>query len=310
MPRPIHSAELLESADEDVRRAAAVVLEHIQEHKQGVSWSDVSSRISRDQWEALIQSNILEKSATGYCFSDRRRVWTDLQCDQAARIGQHTPEQWTILDKCAGVITLVLYATFSSTAVRSAVGTTLNTVLDPLNRHLSFWAVLLLLSVVTGLYSHTVFVMRSSTDSAFDTSLWKILSFRPLLDRSRELRNANDAATLDRIEQEQRQELKAEAKAVSTYLTVKLRVTIWVLLVGFPVLEWIYWMVQSNAVGYLSPVIFPITGQVAWSYGLLGVVPVWLVWYGLCSYLVAKLLDILSGVLSDSAPFQPRRESS
>lgn len=300
MSRPTHSAELLESADEDVRRAATVVLEHIQEHKQGVSWSDVSSRVSREQWETLIHSNILEKSAAGYRFSDQCRVRNGSQPDQVTQIGQYSPKQWTFLDKCAGVLTLVLYATFSSPAVRTAVGSTLDTALSSLTQHLRFWGILLLLSVVTGLYSHAVFVMRSSTDSALDTSVWQILSFRPLMGRYRELWDANDTDTLDRIEREQRQELKAEAKAVSTYLTAKLRVTIWVLLVGFPVLEWIYWTVQSNTVGSLSPLIFPITGQMAWSDSLIGIVPVWLVWYALCSYLVAKFLDIVSDVLSKS----------
>lgn len=272
-----------------------------------ISWADVSDDLSSGEWGRLIESGVLEAEGEGFRLSDREDVEAALSDDTG---GVETPEasSWTTYDKAAAAISIALFAGYSLKSVRDPIGQLVNVVLGPLNDVLPFYAVVLVLALVTGLYSA---LLQSNLMDAERMGQYQE-RMKDIQRRRKEAKERGDDAALERIKQEQ---MEAAGDQLGMFKE-QFRPTVWIMLLTIPLFLWMYWMILDGHVftsaqaalgeqalnNCLSGqrelaecpsnagLTLPLVGPVGWREAILGPIQVWIVWYFLCSMGFSQLL--------------------
>jgi len=283
MPRTEQKVDELANEGEHMTDALGAVLD-VAEEKGKVMWGDVSDEISSGEWGRLIEKGMLtDADGEGFVVEDPDGVRKALGEAEPAASGDHDTS-WTTYDKLAAMSVMFLFVGYAFQSARAAIGGTIDIVLGPLNSVLPFYLVILVLAVLTGLFSA---IMQ---DNLMNTAVMGEYreKTQALKERREEAKERGDDEALEKIQEEQ-MEMMTENLGV---FKAQFRPMVWIMLFTIPVFLWLYWMVRDGNVTEIAPVMtVPLAGEVdSWTAGLLGPIQMWLVWYFVCSLSFSQIM--------------------
>ena len=254
-----------------------------------VQWGDVSDELTSGQWGRLIENGILhDADGDGFAVSDPAEI-RDALGDDAVDTSADDDDDggtWTKYDKLAAVGAVALLPSYYFDPLRNAVGGTADLVLGPFDLILPFYAVIFVLSVLTGLY--TVLFQSALMDTDQMGDIQERMS--DIQERQKDARERGDDAALERIQQEQ---MDAMGDQLGMF-KLMFRPMVWIMLVTIPAFVWMYWKLGVHGGGGIEHIaqgerhiVMPMIGRMAWTGAegrILGLLPVWLAWYFICSF--------------------------
>ena len=297
-------AEQLESFLDNpaMREAVSVIFERSNEGSEELQWADVEDALSSGQWGRLIETGILVSGGTGFTFANPERVEQTLAehghlTDTTEGGAEIESESWAWYDKAAGVAALALFAGYWNTGIRDMIASFDNVLLAPVTDALPFYAVIIILAIVTGLYS-TVLQSRLMDHEKMQAYQERM---NDLKERKEAAKERGDDEALERIQEEQME----QAGDQLGMFKLQFRPMVWIMLITIPVFLWLRWKVRGGHLGVgETGLIVPLAGAVSWQEPLLGPMSTWIVWYFLCSMasrqIIQKTLNIQTSPSSSS----------
>ena len=251
----------------------------VADEEGAVTWGDVSDDLTSGQWGRLIEKGLLvDAGGAGFVVEDPDGVRDALDEAEPEPDADDKDTSWTTWDKLAAVGVVGLFLGYSQQGIRGAIGGVLDIALGPLNGMVPFYITILILSMLTGLYSSLMM------DYLMDQDLMAEYQQRQqdLKERRKAAKERGDDEALDRIQEEQMQMMSENAGVFKQ----QFRPMVWIMLLTIPVFLWLYWMVfdVGVAVGGDTAIVLPLIGGLGtWTTSALGPVQAWLVWYFICS---------------------------
>ncbi|MFD1643883.1 DUF106 domain-containing protein [Halohasta litorea] len=281
------------------REALRVVIERTDGGSEEIQWDDVSDVLSSGQWGQLISQEVLVGTSSGFALANPDRVGDMLadgpdetdasHANDADEVHPDTieSESWTRYDKLAGVMSLVFMAGYWNPQVRNVVASIDDVLLGPVTDVLPFYAVILGLAVLTGLYS-TVLQDRLMDHEA-------MAAYRERMEELKQRREAakerGDDEALEAIQEEQ---MEAAGDQLGMF-KLQFRPMVWIMLLTIPVFLWLRWKVSGGHLGNTAGMVLPLVGSVGWQ-GTVGPMPTWIVWYFLCSLASRQIIQKMFGI--------------
>ncbi|MBV0925002.1 DUF106 domain-containing protein [Halomicroarcula limicola] len=284
MARTAPKVDRLADEGEAMTDALATVLS-VAEEKGTVTWSDVSDDLTSGEWGRLIESGLLiDADGEGFVVDDPEGVREALEESDPEPAEDDDDGGWSTWDKLAGLATLGLFAGYSLTSVRDAIGGVIDIGLGPLAEILPFYVVILVLAVFTGTTSSILQDQLMDMDGMQDSQE----QIKDIQNRLEDAKERGDDEAVERIEQEQMEAMTEQMGSMFAMF----RPMVWIMLINIPVFLWIYWMVFGTGMTVEAPVMtFPILGEVqSWQEGVAGPMQAWIVWYFLCSISFTQII--------------------
>jgi uncharacterized membrane protein (DUF106 family) len=284
--------------DDDDQMAGVVQLVLDRAEDGAVTYGDVREDVDSGRWGRLIDRGILVENGEEYVVRDPGGVREGLEeatkAEPSVSLDIDMPEEpdsdssWSIYDKAAAVGSVGLFAGYSISSVRNAIGNALDLLLGPLEATLPFYAVVMVLALFTGLYSTLLQanLMDMSKMSEYQQRM------QDIQERRKEAKERGDEEELERI---QEQQMAAMGDNLGMFKE-QFRPMVWIMLLTIPVFLWMYWMLLSGQDIHPATIMLPLVGSVSWTEGVLGPIQAWIVWYFLCSMgftqVIRKALNI------------------
>ena len=297
MGRTAEKATALMEEDAAMADALAAVLRAADERGE-VAWVDVKSEITSGQWGRIIQTGILVEGSDGFVVKDVDEVRTTVEdsgltsqsttareAEEAARDDEEDTS-WTQWDKAAGLATVLMFVGYWWNPARDLIGGTMDTLIGPIDAVVPFYATILVLALVTGLYSALL------QANLMDTSVMgeHQEKMKGLQERRKKAKERDDEEELDRIQEEQMEMMGDQIEVFKA----QFRPMVWIMLFTIPVFLWLYWRVFDNPGGLTEAgqIVFPIAGELenGWRTGVIGPMQAWIVWYVVCSIAFAQVV--------------------
>jgi len=282
MPRTAEKVDELAEEGEHMTDALSEVLS-VADEKGVVTWGDVSDDISSGEWGRLIEKGLLvDVDGEGFVVDDPEGVRDAL--DAADPATDDEGSTWTIYDKMALVSILGLFVGYALSGVRASIGQTLDILLGPMEAVMPFYLVILVLAIVTGLFSAVI------QDNLMNTEVMS--EYR---ERANELKERREKAK-ERGDEEELEQIQEEQMAMMSenlgMLQAQFRPMIWIMLFTIPVFLWMFWLVRDLGVTVQDPVIvMPMFGAMSdWQATVVGPIEVWIVWYFVCSLVFTQII--------------------
>ena len=278
MPRTEEKIDELADEGEHMTDALVAVLD-VAEEEGSVTWSDVSDDITSGEWGRLIEKGLLvDADGEGFVVEDPDGVREALDDADPTATSDHDTS-WTIYDKIAAMSVMALFVGYAFSSARAAIGGVIDLAFGPLEAALPFYLVILVLAVLTGLFS--AIMQDNLMDQAVMGEYREKTS--ALKERREKAKERGDDEALDKIQEEQ-MEMMTENIGV---FKAQFRPMVWIMLLTIPVFLWMYWMILDVGVAVATndPVlVIPIAGEIStWRSGIVGPIEMWLVWYFICS---------------------------
>ncbi len=284
MPRTEQKVADLAAEGESMTDALSAVLS-VADEQGTVTWSDVSDDLTTGQWGRLIEMGLLvDSGGEGFVVDDPEGIREALDETDAAD-DEDIDTSWTKWDKLAGVGVVALMAGYTLQSIRGAIGGTLDLLLGPLNSIAPFWVVVMVLAMLTGLWSTLLRDNLMNMDVMGDYKERQ----QELKERRKAAKERGDDEALDRIQDEQMEMMSENAGMFKE----QFRPMVWIMLLTIPIFLWLYWMVFDVTVasGTLAMEL-PLIGEVpTWTSGVLGPIQLWLVWYFVCSMSFTQIMQ-------------------
>ena len=269
------------------------ILGELLERDDEFRWRDVNDEMTSGQWGRLLQKDILVESGDGFTFADREAVENGLGTAEEMDIESEIDDEgsgWSVYDKAAAVGALAMFAGYSIGPVRSTVGNVLDLFIGPLDAVLPFFAVIMVLAIITGLYSAILqnALMDMETMSAYQERMQEIQ------ERQKAAKERGDDEALERIREEQ---MDAMGDQLGMFKQ-QLRPMVWIMVITIPVFLWMYWKIRppSHLPAAESSMIMPLVGEIELAAGVVGPLQAWILWYILnsigFSQIIRKALNI------------------
>ena len=295
MVRTAEKVETLIEEDEGFADALASVKRAAEENGGAVEWQDVEDDLTSGQWGRLIEQGVLRSAEDGkFELADPEGVAEVVDDDGSVDLPEapdvdSDESSWSQWDKMAGLGTLAMMVGYYFDPVRDTIGTVMNTILGPVDAVLPFYAVVLIVAMLTGLYSTLL------QSNLMDTE--KMAEYQEQMQAIQEKRKAakerGDDEALERIQQEQ---MEAMGDQLGMFKE-QFRPMVWVMVLTIPIFLWLYWMTNTGQIAAAErTAVLPFAGEIRWSSGIVGPMQAWIVWYFLCSMgftqLIRKSLNI------------------
>jgi len=280
--------------DSATREAISVVFDRSDGGSEALQWDDVSDALSSGEWGRLIQEGVLVSEGTGFTIANPEQIRQSLQeqdhfSETTDGDSELEPESWAWYDKAAGLTALVFFVGYWNTGVRDMIASFDNLLLAPIVDLLPFYAVVLILAIVTGLYSTGLQarLMDHEKMGAYQERM------EELNERKEAAKERGDDEALERIKEEQ---MEAAGDQLGMF-KLQFRPMVWIMLLTIPVFLWLRWKVRGGHLGVgETGLVVPLAGAVSWQEPLLGPMSTWIVWYFLCSMasrqIIQKTLNI------------------
>jgi uncharacterized membrane protein (DUF106 family) len=274
----------LVSEDAEMEGVVRTVLDRADDGE--VKWVDVRDDLSSGQWGRLIETGVLVDGDAGFRLADAEATRDALDDGESATATTTTTStddgdssSWSKWDKGAALVSVALFAGYSWAPMRNVIGNGMNVFLNPLNTALPFYAVVMVLAVVTGLYSTLLQANLMDTEMMGEYQE----KMQEIQEKRKEAKERGDDEALDRIQDEQ---MDAMGDQMGMFKE-QFRPMVWIMFLTIPVFLWMYWGVGIGAnatpIFDLEPLVLPLAGEKAWTDQVLGPIQVWIVWYFLCS---------------------------
>jgi len=257
-------------------------LEFLLEQEGPLTWSEASDELTSGQWGRLIEKGVLTDAGDGFELADPEGVSDALADDDDDGMTEiEDDSSWSKYDKLAALGAVGLFAGYSISSVRNAIGSTIDIVLGPVNSALPFYGVILVLAVFTGLYTSLLQANLMDTDkmAAYQERM------KDMKERREQAKEQGDDEALEEIQQEQ---MEAMGDNLGMFKE-QFRPMVWIMLLTIPVFLWMYWMILTQGVGSLE-VTMPLVGEVSWRQGVVGPLQAWILWYFVCSMGFSQLI--------------------
>ncbi|QLG48840.1 DUF106 domain-containing protein [Natrinema halophilum] len=309
MTRTAEKIDALVSEDPSMADALESIRETADRDGGEVQWADVNDELTSGQWGRLIEKGVLVDGNEGFVIADREAFDRALDGDgdsagsAAADVDIDEDEtSWSQWDKLAGIGALLLMPGYWFDSIRNVVGNTVNIALGPLDAVLPFYAMVLSLALITGLYSSLLQanLMNTEVMGKYQERMKSVQNEQKDLRKQKkeaEERGASDAEIErleDEIERAREEQMEAMAENLGMF-KLQFRPMVWIMLFTIPVFLWLYWKMFGGSVSS-EMIVIPLAGEVTWGATLHGFIPVWLFWYFLCSMtcnqLIRKALNI------------------
>jgi uncharacterized membrane protein (DUF106 family) len=291
MARTARKVDSLLEETPELESALEVLLERTDGGSGEVEWADVRDALTSGQWGRLIETGILVDGDEGFEFEDPDAVAEAVSYDGAARStptptdSDEEPEEvnWTTWDKAAAVGSIGLFAGYSLPQIRNAIGSTIDLFLGPLDAVLPFYAVVMALALLTGLYS-----------TLLQANLMDMEVMGQYQSRMQEIQERQKAAKERGDDEELEQIRKEQMEAMGDQLGMfkaQFRPMVWIMLFTIPVFLWMYWMILDGHVAAVENTLtVPLVGEATWRQGIAGPIQLWIVWYFICSMAFTQVL--------------------
>ncbi len=292
MARTAEKVESLAREDGELLDALDDVLD-VAEEQGTVEWSDVSGEMTSGQWGRLIEKGLLvDADGNGFAVDDPdgiREALSDDGVEEAASFDTDGDSSWSQWDKLAGVGALAMMAGYSLTSVRNTIGGALDLIFGPLEAILPFYVVVMVLAMLTGLYSTLLQANLMDMDKMGEYQE----QMKAIQEKRKKAKERGDEEALDRIQQEQ---MDAMGDQMGMFKE-QFRPMVWIMLLTIPVFLWMYWMILSPSQAlHPQTITMPLVGTKTWTAGVLGPLQAWILWYFLCSMgftqIIRKSLNI------------------
>ena len=264
----------------------------VAESKGTVQWNDVSDDMTSGQWGRLIESGLLaDADGSGFVVDDPEGVREALSDDEMETATSVDDEEssWSRYDKLAALGALGMFAGYSVSSVRNAIGSALDLLFGPLEAVLPFYVVVMVLAMLTGLYSTLLQANLMDMDKMAEYQE----QMKAIQEKRKEAKERGDDEALDRIQEEQ---MDAMGDQMGMFKE-QFRPMVWIMLLTIPVFLWMYWMLLAEG-QQVAPqsITLPLIGERTWQAGVLGPLQAWILWYFLCSMgftqIIRKALNI------------------
>jgi len=295
MVRTAEKAAALVEEDEEFRDALATI-RHIAEENGGeVEWEDVEGDVTSGQWGRLIERGLLRSAeGGGFELSDPEGVDEVVGGDGSVDLPEapdvdSDESSWSQWDKMAGLGTLAMMVGYYFNPVRDTIGAVMNTVLGPVDAVLPFYAVVLIVAMLTGLYSTLLQSNLMNTEKMAEYQE----QMKAIQERRKEAKERGDDEALERIQEEQ---MEAMGDQLGMFKE-QFRPMVWVMVLTIPIFLWLYWMTNTGQIPTAEQsAVLPFAGEIRWDVGIVGPMQAWIVWYFLSTMgfrqLIAKPLNI------------------
>ncbi|WP_265112220.1 DUF106 domain-containing protein [Halosolutus halophilus] len=300
MTRTAEKINALVSEDSSMAAALEAIRDEADENGGEVEWADVRDDLTSGQWGRLIEKGVLVDGDEGFEIADREAFDEALDGDGEASVPDvdidDNETSWSQWDKTAAMGAVLLMVGYWLDPVQNTVGSTLDLVLGPLDTALPFYAVILSVALLTGLYSTLLQAnlmnpeiigkyqerMKAMQDKQSDIKERK---------QEAEERGASEAE-IERLENELERAREEQMEAMTENIGMfkeQFRPMVWIMLFTIPLFLWMYWKIRAGGVGD-STVVMPLVGETTWQSGVFGPMQAWIVWYFLCSMGFTQLL--------------------
>ena len=283
MPRTAQKVDELADEGEHMTDALVTVLE-VAEEEGVVTWSAVSDDITSGEWGRLIEKGFLtDADGEGFVVDDPDGVRDALEdTDPDSMSDEDT--SWTKYDKIAGLIVLGMFAGYALPSARSAIGETMDLFFGPLEATMPFYLVIMVLAVLTGLFSAIMQDNLMNTEVMGDYQE----KTQQLKERRKKAKERGDDEALERIQEEQ-MEMMTDNLGV---FKAQFRPMVWIMLLTIPVFLWMYHMILDVGISQSGPaMVIPFAGEVnSWTTSIVGPMQLWIVWYFLCSLSFSQIM--------------------
>jgi len=266
---------------EEMRSAIETVLDRASEGD--VKWVDVRDEITSGQWGRLIEKEILIDGEEGFCVENLEEAREGLHAEEDFEYEEVESNTWTKWDKGAGLFTLLLFVGYAYEPVRSVIGGTVNVVLGPIDAMLPFYLVIMILALVTGLYSSLLRVGLMDTEKMGKYQA----RMKEMSEKRKEAKEAGDDEKMDEL-QEQQMEMMGDQVGM---MKEQFRPMVWIMFLTIPAFLWLYWRVWDGNGAALGEMVVPLAGEVTWTTGIVGPMQMWIVWYFLCSMAFNQIIQ-------------------
>ncbi|WP_251328015.1 DUF106 domain-containing protein [Haloplanus pelagicus] len=272
----------LVSDDAEMESVVRTVLDRAEDGE--VKWVDVRDELSSGEWGRLIEKGVLVDGDAGFRLADAEAIRDGLENGEPTTTSttsssddDEDESSWSMWDKGAAVVSVGLFAGYSWAPMRNVIGTIMDAVLGPLNAALPFYAVVMVLAVVTGLYSTLLQANLMDTEKMGEYQE----QMQEIQEKRKKAKERGDDEALDRIQDEQ---MEAMGDQMGMFKE-QFRPMVWIMFLTIPVFLWMYWKVGIGdpSSGQFGTMVLPFRGTVAWKQQVLGPVQVWIVWYFICS---------------------------
>jgi len=290
------TAEKVESLiEEDVTMADAVAAVRRETKANGgeVEWGDVRDDLTSGQWGRLIEKGILVSGDQGFELADPDAVdevldedgtvttTVDTDASTATDDGSDTDSSWSQYDKLAGVAALGMMVGYYYSPVRDAVGGAIDFLLAPLSQTMPFYAVILSIAMITGLYS----TLLQSNLMDMDKMSEYQEQMQAIKEKQQAAKERGDDEALEKIREEQMDAMGDQMGMMKE----QFRPMVWIFLLTIPFFLWMYFKINNPAIGNAT-IVMPMHGEVSWGEGVVGPMQAWIVWYFLCSMGFTQLI--------------------
>lgn len=302
MARTAEKAKSLVAEDPAMANALAVIIEKSDGGATEIEWGDVRDDLTSGQWGRLIEKGVLVDGDTGFRVQNAEAVESALDEESGSTAsatsgtttskssdGDEDDEGWSKWDKLAAVGSIGLFAGYSISSVRNAVGGVMDVFLGPIDTALPFYVVVLVLALITGLYSTLLQANLMDMEKMGEYQQ----RMKDIQERRKAAKERGDDEAMQRIQEEQ---MAAMGDQMGMF-KAQFRPMVWIMLLTIPAFLWMYWKIQ---VPHIDPgemqIVLPLIGQTTWTEGVLGPMQAWIVWYFLCSMgftqIIRKALNI------------------
>jgi len=253
-----------------------------------IEWGDVRDDLTSGQWGRLIEKGVLVSGDEGFELADPDAVEGALEDDEtvsatptATDAADDEESSWSQYDKIAAVSALGLMVGYYYDPVKNVVGGAIDAVLAPLEATMPFYAVILSIAMITGLYS----TLLQSNLMDMDRMAEYQERMKAIQEKQKRAKERGDDEALEKVREEQ---MEAMGDQMGMFKE-QFRPMVWIFLLTIPFFLWMYWKIDASAIGSAT-VIMPMHGEVSWAEGVVGPMQAWIVWYFLCSMGFTQLI--------------------
>ncbi|TYT63582.1 DUF106 domain-containing protein [Natrialba swarupiae] len=304
MTRTAEKINSLVREDSSLADGLETIREQADENGGEVTWQDVNDDLTSGQWGRLIEKGVLVDGDEGFEIADREAYDEALDGDGDGETGvpdvdiSDEESKWSQWDKIAAVGSVLLMIGYWLDSVRNTVGGAIDFLLAPLDAALPFYAVILSVALLTGLYSTLLQanLMNPEIIGKYQKRMKAMQEKqKDVRERKKEAeeRDASDAE-IERLENEMDRVREEQMEAMADNIGMfkeQFRPMVWIMLFTIPLFLWMYWKILDGHVSEAElTMIMPIAGEVRLNQGLVGPMWAWIVWYFLCSMGFTQLL--------------------
>jgi len=262
MTRTAEKIDALVREDSSMAAALEAIRDEADRNGGEVQWADVSDDLTSGQWGRLIEKGVLVDGDQGFEIADREAYDRALDGDgdgsnAAADVDIDEEESsWSQWDKLAGVGALLLMPGYWFDSIQNVVGNAVNVFLGPLDAALPFYAVILSVALLTGLYSSLLQanLMNTEVMGKYQERMKAVQNEQKELRQKKkdaEDRGASEAE-IERIENEIEKAREEQMEAMADNLGMfkeQFRPMVWIMLLTIPLFLWMYWTIRTGAIG-------------------------------------------------------------